>query len=363
MKTLTTFIWPIRIWQISALIPLSVSTKTAWPKPNTFLKYFALTSLFAHFVCFCVAMYYNEEYIDWTQKQFAVIHDIFAVAAVQMLVCVVVGESIKKIDLQIDFLKRLSRIDYAIQYKTQIKINYKKYQSQNSLGTFVWLAWHLFCLTTVFMYYYSVDNVRELLMWSIYAIPLFVYSLQYQRIILYVHQIGERFRVLNQYLLDNFSTCGVEGSAWDLITAIKGYSRSEIIQPITDMNEARVKLLEVRHVYQQLAEACDAINTIFGQSLPMCIAVDFHKVLSNIYWLFLVWLDHQGFGESIAPTLWLSLNLVHLIPLTYTCQATSKEVSCKRVLLGVFRELVRVSGNIQKLFDIFQCYFLNQFSD
>lgn len=327
MKILYTFIWPIRIWQFCALTPLSVSSKTAWPSKNAFLKGFAVVSLVGHLICFAFSMYFNKSYIDWTQKQFAVYHDIFVTAAAHVVVCAVVIESIVKINLQIELLERLNRIDYAIQYKTHIKIDYKKCQQQNTLGTMAWIFWHLFCGGVILFHYYWIDDLRNLLGWAVYCLPLIVYSLQYQRMILYVHQIGQRFRMLNQYLLDNFMTSISDGSAWSLILAIKGYTETEDRQHQIDQTESRFRLFEIRNVYQQLAEASDVINVIFGYSLPMCIAVDSHKMLSNIYWLFVVWLNHEGSGAAIAPALWLTLNLLHLLALTYICQTTSKEVT------------------------------------
>lgn len=327
MKILSTFIWPIRIWQLFALTPLSVSAKTAWPKKNLFLKFIACIWLIVYLVLFVVSMYFNKSYIDWEQKQFAVYHDIFSAGVIHVLLCIVVGESIEKIQLQIELMERLNRIDYAIQYKTQIKIDYKQYQQQNTHGSCAWIGWHLFCCTTTALYYYCMNDQSNLLGWLIYALPLFVYSLHYQRIVLFVHQLGARFRVLNQYLLDNFSTSVADGSDLSLILGIKGYREVEWNQQQFDSNESRAKLLEMRNVYQQLAEACDTVNALFGHSLPACIAVDFHKVMSNIYWLFVVWLNHHGWGAAIAPALWLSLNISHLFALTYMCQKTTKEVS------------------------------------
>lgn len=272
-------------------------------------------------------MYYNKSYIDWTQKQFAVYHDIFSAGIVHVLLCIVVGESIIKIPMQVEFMELLNRIDYAIQYKIQIKIDYKQYQKENMIGSVMWISWHLFSCSVVALYYYCIEDESNLLGWYIYALPLFVYSLQFQKNALFVHQMGQRFLVLNQYLIDNFVTNVADGSDLSLILGIKGYRAVDWQLQVIDTKAARGKMLELRNIYQQLAEACDMINALCAHSMPACVGVDFHKVLSNIYWLFVVWLNHMGWGAAIPPAFWLTMNVSHLLILTFICQKTAKEVS------------------------------------
>lgn len=249
---------------------------------------------------------YSEWYIDWTSQPHAVFTIIFNMLSAQVVTCLIIYESINKTNEQIDFLERFNKIDHALQYKLRIEINFKSYRFHNNIGCIVWFLWHFSCPIAIFIYCYLTENHRLERFHTLYAMAFFIYSLQYQRMIVYLCLIRHRYALLNQFLLE--------------------FQENAKQIRIDDLTSKEV-LIELRNIYQELYEASDLINTIFRWSLPLCIGIDFYNCMGHIFYIFFICFFHEPWTAAIVPFIWLTCNLSHLLISAHACHSTTKKVN------------------------------------
>lgn len=310
MRFLSTFLWVLHIWQMFSLVPFKLTEKTLLPTANNNYKIFAFFSLWSYISTATCSLIYSEWYIDWSSDPHNVYTIMFNMLSTQAVTCLIIYEAIDKTDEQIDFLERFNKIDNALRYKLKIEINYKSYRLYNNIGCILWFLWHFSCTISIFVYCYLTENRSFERFHIFYAMPFFIYSLQYQRMIVYVHLIRNRYTLLNQFLRE---------------------FEENVKQNKIDHLTSRDLLIELRNIYQKLYEASDLINKIFRWTLALCIAVDFYNCMGHIFYMFIIFLLNQPWTDAIAPFIWLTCNLGHVLILSHACHSTTKKVIDKNL--------------------------------
>lgn len=328
MKFLLSLVWPLRIWQSLASAPFGVSKKLFLPTKNTKLYYYAIISLFVHIILLVLVGTFPPIYIDWSSSNIVRFDNLFAMTLVHISSCVILGEAIFKVNKQMDFLKQIIRIDFVMYRKLGIRFDYKKYQFGNNLITAIWIIGLLFCVISIAIAMHAVADTNDQRFWAFYIGPLIIYSLNYHRMVLYVFVIHRRYKLLNQFiekiciLQENDASHQNILQTFEQSTKRKGSPTNPMAVQL--ISESQLK--DIRNCYQMLYEATKMINELFLWSLPLCIGIDFHRLLVNVFFIFSVWLL-QSYGLFLIVAMsWGSLNIAHFIILSHACHTTSKEV-------------------------------------
>lgn len=328
MKFLISLVWPLRLWQLLAVAPFGVTKQFSLPTKNTKLHYYAIISLFIHIILLALSVIFSSTYIEWSSKNFTKFDDILAMIIVRSSSCIVVGEAIFKLNKQIDFFKQIIRIDFVLYRKLHIRIDYDKYQIRNNLITAIWIFGLLICVFCVSITTYTFGDLYSERFWAFYVGPLFIYSLNCHRMVLYVFIIRRRYQLLNQFIEKICMLQEKKVGNQNILQTFEQLSKinSPPIEPMAVQLISESQLKDIRNIYQMLYEATEMINDLFLWSLPLCIGIDFHRLLVNAFYLFAVWLLQENWLVIILAISWGSLNIAHLIILSHACHTTSRAV-------------------------------------
>lgn len=326
MKFLTTLHWPLRVWQVTALAPFEVINKSLLPVKIVRLQYYPGSVLLIHFIILILAIIFNKHFIDWEKHVITSYDDFLSMVVVRITTCVIVAESILNRNKQTEFLEHIIRVDIILRRKLQIELDYKKEQFQNNISTLIWILICISCMICVYLVLRTA-NLATTEFWLLYTIAFFVYSIHYHRMILFVHLILRRYKNVNQFIKDVCSREAKKAENLELQLSLKDqpkvtFANDPVAQPISTS-----QLADIRNVYQMLYETTNMINDMFWWSLPLCIVIDFHRLLLNFYYIFAVLLLNTDWNVLILAIFWGSVNLCHLILISHACHSTNKEVS------------------------------------
>lgn len=324
MKFLTTLQWPFRIWQIFGMTPIEVINKSTLLIKNTKLQYYSAALLIIHFILLIFAIALPSIYVVWPPKAIPDFDVFVAMITIRLVACVIVSESILKLSKQTKFIHQIMRVDLILRRNLRIQIDYKADRFHNNMLTLVWILSCFACITCVYIVFYFMDDGPRTTYWLLYSISFMVYSIHYHRIVVYVRLILRRYRILNQYIekmcLQKWEN--TDSSQWLLNFDKKSKITDDLImQPMTIS-----QLADVRNVYQLLYETTEMVNDMFRWSLPLCIALDFHRLIVNFYFVFAVLLLKTSWNTLILAIVWGSINFGHLILLSHACHYTNKQV-------------------------------------
>lgn len=325
MKFLPSLLWPLRVWQVLSMAPFGVAKKPLLPVTNTNLQFYAIICLVIHSISAILSVVFSSVYIDWANDAITNYHDVMSVAIVRLAPCIIVGEAIFKLNKQTDFLQQIIRIDYILRRKLQIEIDYKKYQFYNNILTTVWILISFLCVVCVYIVLHILGDSYTERFWLIYAIPsLLIYSLHYQRMVLYVYVIRRRYQMLNQFIEKAcmFQERGIVNA--EILQAFKQMSKVTFTEFPKLISETQLR--DLRNAYQMLYDTTILFNDMFRWSIPLCICIDFHRLLVNAFYIFAVWLLQSYWLLIFVAIAWGSTNIVHLVMFSHACHSTNKEV-------------------------------------
>lgn len=329
MKFVISLVWPLRVWQLLAMAPFQVTKKLLLPTKSAPLYYYAVVSLLVHIISLVLIETFASAYIDWSGNNIVRFDNLLAITLVRISSCVIVGEAIFNVNKQIDFLKQIIRIDFIMHRKLDIRFDYEKYQQQNSLITAIWIGVLLLCAIGNVIAMHALENTNDERFWALYIGPLFIYSLNYHRMVLYVYVVRRRYKLLNQFIEQ---VCTLQENAVYDHAILQTFQQLAKVKGSSPINAVAIQLIsesqlkDIRTIYQMLYEASKMINELFLWSLPLCIGIDFHRLLVNVFYVFGVWLLHSYWLLLIVAIAWGTLNIGHLIILSHACHTTSKEV-------------------------------------
>lgn len=319
--------WPLLIWQIFGTAQFIVINKSI-PVKNTNLKFFAVFLLLIYIIMLIVGIAFPSIYLDWANDGYVNMNDFFTQMTIRLTACVIMAESILRLNKQIHFLQKVIGIDFIFRQKLQIKLDYKKEQFQNNNLSVVWIVTIILGSICVFFVIYIFYGAIDVQFWLWYILPFLLYSIQYHRIVLYVRLILRRYKILNQYI-ENI--CALQEKNADnskLLVRFKAMASvdfADFPEPVMTNSQ----LIDIRNVYQILYETTELINDMFWWSLPLCILIDFHRLLVNCFYIFAIFLLEIDFHLLAVAIICGSINIAHLILLSHACHSTCKEVRLK----------------------------------
>lgn len=322
MKFLMTLKWPLRLWQISGMVQFGVMKKSLIPVKNSKLYNYGMILLLMHFIALMLCMIFSSTYIDWSITIFTKYDNFVGMLAIRFVTCVIVAEAILKLDKQTEFLQQIIRVDTILHRKLRIELDYKKERFHSNILTIVWISTCLIFVITVLVIF--LENTFATRLWLIYAPGLIIYSIHYHRMIFYKNIILRRYKYVNEYIEKMCLLEWKNTDMFDLILPFTQQTDAPNAQPITI-----TQLYDVRNVYQMLYEATDMVNDMFWWSLPLCIAIDVHRLLVNCYYIFAVLLLNIARDLLVASFLWGGINIAHLILVARACHCIKSEVSLK----------------------------------
>lgn len=317
--------WPMWIWQLFGMAPFKFVNKSSLSTKNTQLQYYTITLLLFHFILLIIAIFFSSTFINWSPVSYINYDNFLSMLSIRLVACIIVAEAIFKLNKQIEFFRRIIRVDHILSHKLRIEIDYKKEQIQNNILTAVWIVMCFVCIICVLIALNTINISTTTGFWLWYSVSFTVYSIHYHRIVLYVHLILLRYKSINQFIEKVCSIEWKKAESPEYFLAFKqmsqvGYDRIE--QPMTIS-----QLADIRKAYQILYETTDLINDMFRWSLPLCIGIDFHQLVVNFYLTFVVLLMSTEWNALLMNTTWGIINIGHLICLSHACHCTRKEVS------------------------------------
>lgn len=291
------------------------------PVEDTKLQLYAVAWLILHITLLILSMVFTSTYITWTDS----IGDFEALVAVLMIKfvsCLIVVEAILKRQKQIDLLHQFVRIDGILRHKLHIAIDYKKHWLRSNVFVTAWI-----CACVLFIVCVIAVKERAPQFWLVYALPFFIYSLNYHRMVTYVHMIQLRYQMLNQFIekVCLFQERGVVNN--EILLSIQRVSKVALDESKLEPLLSKSQLIEIRNTYQIMYEATNTINDLFWWSLPICIAIDFLRLLVNVYILFVVLLFEFNWTSLVGCLFWGCINTAHLLFLSHACHSANKQVS------------------------------------
>lgn len=329
MKFLDSLVWPMRVWRFLGVAPFIVTRKASQPTKNSNVFNFSIVLLFVNVLLLVLSMIFSSTFIDWSSKDFTKFDDFAAIAMGRIASCFILGEAVFKLNKQINFLKQIMRIDFVLNRKLYIRIDYKKFQFHNNLIAVIWSVCLIACVISISVTFHMIGNLYDERFFLFYIGPLVVYSLNCQRMVLYVYVIRRRYKLLNQFIEKIYA---IQEKSIDTQTILEKFEQSSKIKgsaigslAVQLISESQLR--DIRSAYQMLYDASQMINALFLLSLPLSICIDFHRLLVNIFFVFGVWLLKQHSLILVIALSWGGLNIAHLIMLSHACHTTSKEVS------------------------------------
>lgn len=331
MKFFTALRWPLLLWQIFGMAPFQIINKSLLPVKNTKLLFYACFIWLIYFILLIFGIVCSSIYIDWSYETITGYDSFVAMLSVRLVAFVIIAESVLKLNKQTELLQKIIQVDAILHRKLKIDIDYRKEYFQNNILT---ISWILICFVTVIVVqviFLQLDYKTPSVFWSMYFVSLIAYSIHYHRIVLYVNFILRRYKSINQFIekvclfeeknSDNFEVL-MTGKKVPKVT----FADHPIGQSIT-----KTQFKDIRDAYQILYETTEMINDMFWWSLPLCIAIDFHRLVVNSYYVFIILILKQDRLILLIDIFWGSLNFWHLIFLAHACHSTSKEVMFDKI--------------------------------
>lgn len=343
MKFLTTLRCPLMIWQILGTAQFIVINKSI-PVKNTNLNFFAVFLLLIYFIMLIIGIAFPSTYLNWANDAYINMNELFSQMSIRLTACVIMAESILKLNKQIHFLQKIIEIDFIFRQKLQIKLDYKNEQFQNKNLSVIWIVYLNLGSICIFFVVYTFYDAIDIQFWLWYMVPFLLYSMQYHRIVVYVRLILRRYKILNQYIENVSSLQEKNADNSELLVRFKEMASVDFADfPEPAMTNSQ--LIDIRNVYQILYETTDLINDMFWWSLPLCILIDFHRFLVNCFYIFAVFLLEIEFHLLSIAFIWCSINIAHLILLSHACHSTCKEVRSKFFFCVQKRHRFIISAN------------------
>lgn len=355
MDFIETLLPSLRVWQFFCLSPFALTKKTRWPKFVRNFNFYCLIYITIESAVLLHGFIFTRYYLDWSEELVIVYGNLVTMTLARVLAILVVIESWNKRSIQIDFLKKVSKIDSILSYRLNICLRYDSYRRETSWKSILWLIAFV-AMQIYFVVTMSKNEADKSLLhfWLAYMAPFFICSLRYHQMITYVRLVRYRFESINNFIQ---SVCFVEERRIPNRDLIK--MMQNIIKTIPTSSEygdnkmfSYKKLVEVRAAYQLLYEASEEINMLFRWTLPINIANDFQKGLTNIFFFItyaLKWdWSMSDFRGIAGPLIWAMFNIGHIMILSSACQHACEEAELTPALL----HNVDFSLNDQQLADL-----------
>lgn len=309
-----------RVWQIIGLSPFSLTNHQMSFVSKTSNQIFSFILITVHTLSIVPCQIFEKYIIDSTIPSYVHIVGTLILAFIQLTILVIFVESYKNRCVQMDFLQKVSTIDFILEYKIGIKLNYIDQKRLNIQRLLRWLILDVLIFMTNLMLLYCW--YASLYRWAIiiYA-SLFVCSMRYHQITTYIHIIRHRFQQINETIQtlrlqqENTSNINIE-----LVRTL------ENVRTISHKTgSVYEKIRNLRSVCRLLNSANQSINEMFQWSIPLIITNDFFHINLVTFWFIRIILL-KSIRNTILPLFWASISFGHLISISSACHGTTEEV-------------------------------------
>lgn len=325
MKFLATLRWPLFVWQFLGMAPYGIANKCLLPIKSTKLQCYSGVLLLIHSVVLVIGIVLPSSYVDLTDRMIHLLNDLAAVIIARFLACVIVAESLIKLNKQIDFLRQMLRIDFILRGKLRINIDYKREHFENNLMTGIWIFTWLSCCIIVWINLYKFYEEIDVIFWYWYAPQFLMYSIQYHRLVTYMRLIFRRYKIINEFIEKYHAMQEERAQHFESTMDFKEMSKlkfTDFPKPLLTKSQ----LQHIRDAYQILYETTNMVNDIFWWSLPLCILMDFHRLLLNVYYSVCVLFLQSEWLLLGVSIIFGGVNFTQIFILAYAGHSTKTEV-------------------------------------
>lgn len=331
----------IRVCQLICLSPFQLKThQNESSTSNNVRKVFASVIILVQFLVLIFSIIFNPMIVNPKLRIF----DSAVLTLIQLTALVIFIESYAMCSTQIDFLQKINTIDFILEFKIGIRLNYNEQQCCNIKRLVRWLVIDVtvFIVNTT-MFYYLFPKNMYIFWWTMLYLSFCVCSIRYFQIVSYVYLIQHRYFRINEFI-DKFNLLERNIDVFNIDLAASNQSLSGNSNDDGQINHytskvAYQKLVDLRRVYRLISSASRNINHMFQWSIPLNISNDVLHILINSYWILHLLLieGNKGIAYMICPGLWILVNINHLISLSSLCHQASNEVKSFKINFLCFR--------------------------
>lgn len=311
------------LWQLICLSPFRLRNNQMNSNSNNSYRMFSLVVILIQVlaILFCATFLNHIVYAKLPQVIQTLDTTILFLA--QLTALIIFIESYKKRFVQTDFLRTINTIDFILEYKIGIQLNYSRRKRANIKRLFRWLILNFLVFIINLVLLYNLYQIAYRWWIVIYA-SFFICSLRYHQISSYVDIIDYRYHQINRYLNglqfveENHNKFNMDlTKTLNVHTIFQKYKTKCIDDKLNDLQ--RVCLL--------LNAANRSINEMFQWSFPLILVSDFLQTIINSYWsLRIIFSAEIKLKHLISPLLWTLLNMNHFISLAFVCHRATAEV-------------------------------------
>lgn len=328
----------IRLCQCSGLSPISVYRSNA---TSPFVKKigFAILSAVILFsqLLMCVHFFaHSHFYIDWSGSSVLASIQLFTAFTIRLHAVVVLIESYVKRSIQLKMLVKLDEIEIIFVQKLKFETNDVLIRERCRRFIISWMVKFFVPVTVIFFQGIVELKWNVLYIWMMTLAPIHTCTLFYAQWIVYLDMI--------KYNIESINVCLTKLEESTRIYWLHGHQ-----QPISTAGTKEIcrQLIHLRKCYCKTWEASVLVNRCFLWSLLFGVTNDFVLYVTNLYWILhvLVSVPMDKWSSLVIFSLWIGINMSHIILISRLCDQISKEVSAKQLLnsknecvnLGIFR--------------------------
>lgn len=328
MKFIETILPSLRVWQFFCLSPFALDEKTRWPRIERIFNAYCIAYIVVESAVLVHGLVSPDYYLERSFTIVLVYGDLVTMTLARVLAILIVIESWKKRSMQIEFLEKISRADSILAYRLNIDLRYEENRREMTWKSAAWMLAFL-VMQVIFLSLLFADSRsrRMLRFWLSYMTSFFICSMRYQQLVTYVRLLRFRFEAINRYIQSVCLLNQRRAINHDLLKIMQNVSKTLPTKIESDDRKTFLykKIIEVRAAYQLLYEASEDVNVLFRWTLPINIANDFQKGLTNVFFFMTIILHWDSSEASNVmqlprPLIWAIFNIGHILVLSSACQ-------------------------------------------
>lgn len=321
----------IRVCQLICLSPFALKThRNDYSTSNSVRKVFASVIILVQFLVLIFSIIFNPLIINPKLSRTIRIFDSAVLTLIQLTALVIFIESYARRSTQIDFLQKMNTIDFILELKVGIHLDYVEQQCCDIKRLGRWLVIDITVFIVNFtMFYYFFPNITYI-WWTMLYSSFFVCSIRYFQMVSYVYLIRYRYFRINEFI-DKFNLFEQNFDVFNVNLATSIQSSGDSSHGQINHYTSKIvyqKLVDLRRVYRLISSASQNVNHMFQWSIPANISNDVLHILMNSYWILrLLIRGDRNVAYVLVPGLWTLVNINHLISLASLCHHASNEVN------------------------------------
>lgn len=315
------------IFQCVCLSPFNLRNTTSNVMSQNIRRIFSSAVISIQLLVMVLCLIFVNQFVYWKRAKQIKVVDTITMALVQFTALVIFCESYKKRAIQNEFLHKINTIDFILEYKIGIILNYAEQKKIHERRLIWWLIISLLIFIVNLVVAYSSFEILYR-WWIIVYASFLICSLRCFQIIVYAQIIRDRYCQLNKYMNSLPSHGGNHQNV--------NFNHKKMINNVctifksTNSTSDHEQLLDLQRVCRLLSEVNRCVNEMFRWSIPLIVVNGFVHIIVNSYWILRIILSTKApFKFLITPLLWTFLNLNNVIWLSSVCHFATKEVFAK----------------------------------